>query len=211
MPFVASAAATGILANYVFNPQFGVANKALRRLGLPTQQFLENPHQALLVICVIALWGEIGFTAVIYLAALQDIPRELVEAATVDGASRWQVFRHVTLPQLRAGHGLRRGLADDHRAAAVRPRLHDDPGRAAATRTADDRLLRLRAGVPDPAATATARPSPTSCSPSRCCSRVGMIWYSRRSEDGGVLMADRIPTPARRRLAGCRSARGTCC
>jgi multiple sugar transport system permease protein len=101
VPYVASAAATGILASFVFNPQFGAANETLRRLGLPTQQFLENPRQALLVVCLIALWGEVGFTAVIFLAALQDIPRELVEAATVDGASGWRVFRHITLPELR--------------------------------------------------------------------------------------------------------------
>ncbi|AGZ42777.1 carbohydrate ABC transporter permease [Actinoplanes friuliensis] len=101
VPYVASAAATGILASFVFNPQFGAANEALRRLGLPAQQFLESPGQALLVICLIALWGEVGFTAVIYLAALQDIPRELIEAATVDGASRWRTFLHITLPELR--------------------------------------------------------------------------------------------------------------
>jgi multiple sugar transport system permease protein len=101
VPYVASAAATGILASFVFNPQFGAANEVLRRLGLPTQQFLESPTQALLVICVIALWGEVGFTAVIYLAALQDIPKELVEAAVVDGAGKWRVFRHITLPELR--------------------------------------------------------------------------------------------------------------
>jgi multiple sugar transport system permease protein len=101
VPYVASAAATGILASFVFNPQFGAANEALRRLGLPAQQFLESPSQALLVICLIALWGEVGFCAVIYLAALQDIPKELVEAATVDGAGKWRVFRHITLPELR--------------------------------------------------------------------------------------------------------------
>jgi multiple sugar transport system permease protein len=101
VPYVASAAATGILASYVFNPQFGSVNELLRRVGIPPQLFLEDPHQVLVVICVIALWGEIGFTAVIYLAALQDIPRDLVEAATVDGANRGQVFRHVTLPELR--------------------------------------------------------------------------------------------------------------
>jgi len=101
VPYVASAASTGILASYVFNPQFGAANDALRRLGLPTQQFLENPHQALVVVCVIALWGEVGFTTVVYLAALQDVPRELIEAATVDGAGRWKIFLNVTLPQLR--------------------------------------------------------------------------------------------------------------
>jgi multiple sugar transport system permease protein len=101
VPFVASAAATGILASYVFNPQFGSANEVLRVVGLPPQQFLEDPHQVLVVLCVIALWGEVGFTAVIYLAALQDIPKELVEAARVDGANPFQVFRHVTLPELR--------------------------------------------------------------------------------------------------------------
>ncbi|WP_067500383.1 carbohydrate ABC transporter permease [Actinoplanes sp. TFC3] len=101
VPYVASAAATGILASFVFNPQFGAANETLRRLGLPAQGFLENPGQALLVICLIALWGEVGFCAVVYLAALQDIPQELVEAATVDGASRLRVFLHITLPELR--------------------------------------------------------------------------------------------------------------
>ncbi|MFU8875046.1 carbohydrate ABC transporter permease [Micromonospora sp. SL4-19] len=101
IPYVASAAATGILASFVFNPQFGAANDVLRRLHLPAQQFLESPSQALVVICVIALWGEIGFTAVIYLAALQDVPVALMEAATVDGAGRWRVFWHVVLPQLR--------------------------------------------------------------------------------------------------------------
>jgi multiple sugar transport system permease protein len=102
VPFVASAAATGILASYVFNPQFGSANELLRLVGMPPQLFLEDPHQVLVVICVIALWGQIGFTAVIYLAALQDIPRDLVEAATVDGANRRQIFRYVTVPELRA-------------------------------------------------------------------------------------------------------------
>ena len=101
VPYVASAAATGILAGFVFNPQFGAANDVLRHLGIPQQQFLESPSQALYVICLIALWGEVGFTTVIYLAALQDIPRELVEAAVVDGAGKWRVFRHITLPELR--------------------------------------------------------------------------------------------------------------
>jgi len=101
VPYVASAAATGILASFVFNPQFGGANQVLRHLGLPQQQFLESPHQALAVICLIVLWGEVGFATVIYMAALQDIPRELTEAARVDGAGPWRVFWSVTFPQLR--------------------------------------------------------------------------------------------------------------
>jgi len=100
VPFVASAAATGILAGFVFEPNYGSANDLLRRLGLPPQPFLESPTQAMIVIVIIALWGQVGFCVVVYLAALQDIPKDVVEAAVVDGANRWQVFRYVTIPEL---------------------------------------------------------------------------------------------------------------
>jgi multiple sugar transport system permease protein len=101
IPFVASAAATGILANFVFNPQFGIVNAGLRAIGVPPQEFLESRAQVIPVLVLIALWGATGFVAVLYLAALQDLPSDLVEAATVDGASRAQVFRYVTVPHLR--------------------------------------------------------------------------------------------------------------
>jgi multiple sugar transport system permease protein len=101
VPFVASAAATGILANFVFDKDFGVANNLLRVLGLPEQGFLVDPGQAMVVLVVITLWGSIGFNVVIYLAALQDVSTDIVEAAIVDGANPWQVFRNVTLPELR--------------------------------------------------------------------------------------------------------------
>jgi multiple sugar transport system permease protein len=100
VPFVASAAATGILATFVFNPQFGIVNAGLRVLGIPPQQFLESATQVLPVLVVISLWSSVGFVVVVYLAALQDIPGELVEAAICDGARPWQVLRHVTLPHL---------------------------------------------------------------------------------------------------------------
>jgi multiple sugar transport system permease protein len=100
VPFVASAAATGILGTYVFNPQFGVANNLLRVAHLPEQGFLEDRHQALVIIAVMSLWAELGFTVVVYLAALQDIPKDLIEAARCDGASGWRVFRHIVLPEL---------------------------------------------------------------------------------------------------------------
>lgn len=101
IPFVVSAAVTGIIASFVFNPQFGVVNSGLRALDLPAQQFLESSSQVLPVLVVVSLWGSVGFTLVVYLAALQDIPRELTEAALVDGANRRQVFWYVTVPQLR--------------------------------------------------------------------------------------------------------------
>ena len=100
LPFVVSAAATGILTTYLFNPQFGLVNNVLRSLGIPQQGWLEDPNQAMVVLALMSLWGQAAFTTVIYLAALQDIPAELAEAARVDGANRWQSFWHVTFPQL---------------------------------------------------------------------------------------------------------------
>jgi multiple sugar transport system permease protein len=100
VPFIASTAVQGVLFSFIFDERFGVANALLDSVGLPRQGFLGDPDQALFVIVAIALWGGIGFSVVIYLAALQDIPRELVDAASVDGARRWGVLRHVVLPQL---------------------------------------------------------------------------------------------------------------
>ncbi|WP_235940757.1 carbohydrate ABC transporter permease [Paramicrobacterium fandaimingii] len=100
VPFVASAAATGILTTYLFSPQFGVVNNVMRVIGLPQQKWLEDPSQAMVVIAIMSLWGQAAFTTVIYLAALQDIPGELIEAARIDGASRWQTFWRVVFPQL---------------------------------------------------------------------------------------------------------------
>ncbi|MFI7223527.1 carbohydrate ABC transporter permease [Nonomuraea angiospora] len=101
VPYVVSAAATGILSNFVFDPDFGIVNAGLKALGLPAMGFLQDPDQAMLTLVAISLWGGVGMPAVVYLAALQDIPRELIEAARVDGGAGRHVLRHVVLPQLR--------------------------------------------------------------------------------------------------------------
>jgi len=101
VPFVASAAATGILTTYLFNPQFGLMNNVMRVLHLPQQGWLEDPRQAMVVIALMSLWGQAAFTTVIYLAALQDVPGDVVEAARIDGAGPWQIFWAVVWPQLR--------------------------------------------------------------------------------------------------------------
>lgn len=100
VPYVASAAVTGLLANYVFNPEVGVINNALRVLGLSQQGWLEDTNQAMFVIVVMSLWGQLGFVTVVYLAALQDVDKAYIEAAEVDGASAVQRFRHITVPQV---------------------------------------------------------------------------------------------------------------
>ena len=102
VPFVVSPATTGVLTNYLFDQQFGIVNHVLGILGLPQAGWLADPHQAMLVIAIMSLWGSAAFTTVIYLAALQDIPPELLEAAAIDGANRWQAFWKVVWPELAA-------------------------------------------------------------------------------------------------------------
>jgi multiple sugar transport system permease protein len=100
VPFVVSATAQGVLFSFILDPEFGVANSVLHRLGLSTQGFLTDPAQALLVLVGTTLWSGTGFCVVVYLAALQNVPSSLAEAARLDGAGRWQVLRHVVLPTL---------------------------------------------------------------------------------------------------------------
>jgi multiple sugar transport system permease protein len=85
---------------WLFDPSYGVVNYFLSLLGIPQQQFLNNPSQALYVIVIMTIWGWTGFSVVIYLAALQGVPKELLDAAAVDGAGHWTAFRRVTLPLL---------------------------------------------------------------------------------------------------------------
>ncbi|MFF8592102.1 carbohydrate ABC transporter permease [Streptomyces sp. NPDC015220] len=100
VPFVISATAQGVLFSFILDPQFGAANAVLHHLGIPSQGFLSDPSQALPLLVAVSLWSGTGFCLVIYLAALQDVPASLVEAARLDGAGRLQLLRHVTLPTL---------------------------------------------------------------------------------------------------------------
>jgi len=86
---------------WLFDPSYGIVNYLLGVFGVPPQQFLNSPSQALYVIVVMTIWGWTGFAVVIYLAALQGIPEEMDEAAAIDGAGAWNRFWHVTLPMLR--------------------------------------------------------------------------------------------------------------
>jgi multiple sugar transport system permease protein len=85
---------------WLFDPDYGIVNYFLSLLHIPQQQFLNSPAEALYVVLVMTIWGWTGFAVVIYLAALQGVPQELLEAAAIDGASHWAAFRRVTLPLL---------------------------------------------------------------------------------------------------------------
>jgi multiple sugar transport system permease protein len=100
VPFVVSATAQGVLFSFILDPEFGAANSVLHHLGVSSQGFLSDPGQALLVLVAISLWSGTGFCVVVFLAALQDVQPSLIEAARLDGAGRWHLLRHVTLPAL---------------------------------------------------------------------------------------------------------------
>jgi multiple sugar transport system permease protein len=85
---------------WLFDPSYGVVNYFLSLIGVPQQEFLNSPSEALFVIVAMTIWGWTGFAVVIYLAALQGIPKTLLEAAAIDGAGPWRSFRKITLPLL---------------------------------------------------------------------------------------------------------------
>jgi multiple sugar transport system permease protein len=100
VPVVVSTIATAIVFLWVLDPHFGLATWLLAKVGLGPFGFFESPNGALYSIVAMTVWGWIGFDVIVYLAALQGIPKELVEAAEIDGANTWGIFRHVTIPLL---------------------------------------------------------------------------------------------------------------
>lgn len=102
VPYVTSIVAVAWVWRWLYQPQFGPLNVFLSFLGLPQQPFLKHPSQALYAITAVVIWQGLGFAIIIFLAGLQQIPEMYYEAAKLDGANRWQSFRHITLPLLNA-------------------------------------------------------------------------------------------------------------
>ena len=100
-PFVLSGAAVGVAFQFVFDPTFGLIQDLMSRIGLTAPNFYQEPGWALFMVTMTYLWKNLGYTFVIYLAALQGRRIELDEAALIDGASSWTRFRRVLAPQLR--------------------------------------------------------------------------------------------------------------
>jgi len=97
MPSVVAGVAVAVLWNQVFNPRFGIINWMLSWFGIRGPGWLQSPDWALPALIIMSLWG-VGGGMIIYLAGLQSIPTTLYEAATIDGATMWQRFTHITLP-----------------------------------------------------------------------------------------------------------------
>jgi len=124
MPYITSTVASAAVWAYLFSPDIGPINKALNAIGLPGQRWLsetrgvlellwtslgiqglawlKGPSLALVSLVIYTTWVFVGYDTVIFLAGLGNIPKELYDAARVDGASGWKLFRHITWPMLSA-------------------------------------------------------------------------------------------------------------
>lgn len=101
-PYVASLVAVAAVWNMIFNPAMGPINMLLSQLGVENlPRWAAGKDTAMLTVILFSVWKNMGYYMVIYLAGLQGCNPDLNEAAELDGASRWQQFWHITLPQLR--------------------------------------------------------------------------------------------------------------
>jgi len=100
MPFVISEVITAIIFNYIFRTDGGLINVILKELGGSPVAWLAKPDIVIYVIFIALTWKYFGYHMIILLAGLQNIPHDLIEAAQIDGASGWQVFRWVVVPLL---------------------------------------------------------------------------------------------------------------
>ncbi len=99
-PYVTPVVAAAWVWQWLFSPQFGPVNTLLDLAGLPPQEFLTSPRQALPTTVALVVWQNLGFQVVLFLAGLAAIPRTYYEAAEIDGATGWQAFRRITWPLL---------------------------------------------------------------------------------------------------------------
>lgn len=100
LPQVTATVAIATVWLWIYQPDVGLANSALSLFGFGPVPWLTSTDTALPALILVGVWHGLGAKMVVYLAALQSVNRELIEAAQLDGAGRWQVFRHVTWPAL---------------------------------------------------------------------------------------------------------------
>ncbi len=99
-PYVTSAVAVAFVWNWLYLPQTGLLAQVFDLLRIPEQPFTKSPDQALASIAAVAVWQTLGYSVIIYLAGIKQIPAMYYEAARIDGAAGVRLFRHITLPLL---------------------------------------------------------------------------------------------------------------
>ena len=97
-PLVLSAASVSIIMGYLFNENFGLVNHILNLLGMADVPWLTSTHGAMVVVILVYVWQNFGFSFLLFLGGLSSIPKEVYEAAQVDGATGWKQFWRITFP-----------------------------------------------------------------------------------------------------------------
>ena len=100
-PVVMSLAVISILWLYLLNPNNGLLNAMLNKIGIASQPFLTSPKQAMYAIIMVSAWQGAGYQMLLFLGGLQNIPRDVYEAAELDGFTKFQQFRYITMPLLK--------------------------------------------------------------------------------------------------------------
>jgi cellobiose transport system permease protein len=101
VPYITSVAATAIVFAQMFDRDYGLLNWLLGLVGIGSIDFIQSVWGSHVMIAVMVAWRWFGYTALLYLASLQAVPRDIYEAASIDGAGGWAQFRHITIPSLR--------------------------------------------------------------------------------------------------------------
>ncbi|EHN58576.1 MAG: sugar ABC transporter permease [Oenococcus sp.] len=100
LPFVTSTIAISMVWTWIFNARSGLANYFLGLVGIHPIDWLNDPKYAMLTLIIISIWKGLGFNIILLMAGLGNIDKRYMNAARIDGANAWQIFWHVTLPQL---------------------------------------------------------------------------------------------------------------
>jgi multiple sugar transport system permease protein len=101
LPYVVSLVVIALVWQFMLADKVGIINRVLEIVGISSRSWLGNPNLALGTVVVVSIWFFMGYYMIIFLAGLQEIPREYYEAARIDGARSWQAFRHITWPLLK--------------------------------------------------------------------------------------------------------------
>ncbi len=101
LPVITPLSIAAVIWTWMYHPNLGIFNQIVSLIGLQPQDWLGDPNWAMFSVILVAIWSGIGYRMVVYLAALQGIPRTYYEAAAIDGAGRWDAFRYITLPLLK--------------------------------------------------------------------------------------------------------------
>ena len=99
-PVVTSSVAVAAIWLFLFNPELSPVNNALAAIGITAPDWLQNPATVIPAIALVSIWQGLGYQMVMFMAGLENVPKSLMEAADIDGASEWQKMRKITIPLL---------------------------------------------------------------------------------------------------------------